>query len=125
MPGPGSPEAYRSLWAPHKLPQPVWKNTASPGRTSWPVTARAFSASATVITSPGWSRSPPRAAATSSSRARGTTCGKGSMPAPACRPVEQQAPGPHLWQGVDADPVGAVILDDVGEEEPVVGAITH
>src|SRR5271166_4725514 len=33
--------------------QPVLKNTASPGRTSWPVTASALSASATVITSPG------------------------------------------------------------------------
>jgi hypothetical protein len=40
------------------------------------------------------------------------------------RDVEQQPPGDHLGQGVDAEPVGAVVLGDVGQSVPVVGAVT-
>src|SRR5215470_10619973 len=80
MPGPGSPAAYRSLSVPHRPPQPVWKNTASPGLTPRPAPASAASASATVTTSPCSRCSLPRAPATSTSRPRVTTCGRVSMP---------------------------------------------
>ena len=42
-----------------------------------------------------------------------------------CGHIEEQAPGHHLGKGVDAKPVRAVILDNVGEEEPVVGTVAH
>src|ERR1700746_535064 len=106
MPGPGSPAAYRSLSVPHNPPHPVWKNTASPGRTWWPVLARASSAPATVITSPGCMRPPPRVQ---------------PPPAGGRGHVQQQAASHHLGKGVDAEPVHAVILHDVGEVEPVIG----
>ena len=34
------------------------------------------------------------------------------------RHIQQQAPGHHLREGVDAEPVRAVVLDDVGKQEP-------
>src|SRR5262249_45917375 len=44
----------------------------------------------------------------------GTPCG---------RHVQQQPPGHYLGKGVDTEPVGAVVLDDVGQPEPVVAAV--
>jgi hypothetical protein len=58
-------------------------------------------------------------------RHRDHVAGLKPLTAARCRYVEQQAPGHHLRKGVDAEPVGAVILDDVGEEEPVVGTFAH
>src|SRR4051794_1869981 len=99
MPGPGSSAEYRSLSTPHQPPQPVWNRTASPGRSDR--SPSAASASATVTTSPGASRSTPRTAATSSSSPRVTTCGSVSTPSRLVPPV----------------------LGDVGQPVPVVGPV--
>jgi hypothetical protein len=37
--------------------------------------------------------------------------------------VQQQAAGDDLGQGVDAEPVGAPVLDDVGQPVAVVGPV--
>jgi len=58
-------------------------------------------------------------------RHRDHVTGLKPLAAAACRHVDQQASGHHLREGIDAEPAGAVILDDVGKEEPVVGTLAH